>query len=314
MQQRDSSIDIIRFIAILFITNSHFQPLYYFCPSLATLGVHGNALFFFISGYVLSLGSTYSCFIDWFKKRISRIWPTIIVWSILGNLIFNKEISWEDLLIAKDYWFIQCIVIYYIFLYFINKLNVERIKYLLIISLVGFVFIILLSPQSYGSIYHGFHYVCYFPSMLLGLYFGKIKQNKIPLVSLQLIISFILYFLIMYIGKGKDSCLYYTQIIAIIPLNYFVICLFLFFKRYSFSLQKSYTGKVIFFISSLSLEIYIVQFSIISGKYNDLFPLSLFIIFLQIILMAYILKIFSNILIQTISKEKYNISGFFKTI
>lgn len=313
MQQRDSSIDVIRFIAILFITNSHFQPLYYFCPSLGTLGVHGNALFFFISGYVLSLGSTYSCFLDWFKKRISRIWPTIIAWSILSSIIFEKEITWEDLLIAKDYWFIQCIVIYYIFLYFINKLKVERIKCLLNISLIVFSFIILLLPKCNGSIYHGFHYVCYFPSVLLGLYCGKGEKMKISLVGLQLVISLVLYYIIIYIGKGQNNYFYYTQIIAIIPINYFVMCLFLILKKYSFSLQSSYIGKIIFFISSLSLEIYIVQLSIISGKYNDLFPLSLFIIFIKIIIMAYFLKISSNILIQTISKEKYN-SSIFKTI
>lgn len=41
------SLDFLKFVAALMITNSHFQPLYEdVSPSLATFGVHGNALFF----------------------------------------------------------------------------------------------------------------------------------------------------------------------------------------------------------------------------------------------------------------------------
>lgn len=58
-QQRNYATDIIKFIAVLFITNSHYIPLYQEVnPSFATLGVHGNALFFFASGYVLTLGKS----------------------------------------------------------------------------------------------------------------------------------------------------------------------------------------------------------------------------------------------------------------
>lgn len=50
-------MDFLKVLAAIFITNSHFIPLYKdISPSLATFGVHGNALFFFVSGFVLMMG------------------------------------------------------------------------------------------------------------------------------------------------------------------------------------------------------------------------------------------------------------------
>lgn len=47
MKQRIYAIDFMKFIAVLFITNSHAITLYKDVnPALATLGVHGNAIFF----------------------------------------------------------------------------------------------------------------------------------------------------------------------------------------------------------------------------------------------------------------------------
>ena len=54
---RNYSLDFLKVLAAIFITNSHFIPLYKdISPSLATLGVHGNALFFFVSGFLLMMG------------------------------------------------------------------------------------------------------------------------------------------------------------------------------------------------------------------------------------------------------------------
>jgi peptidoglycan/LPS O-acetylase OafA/YrhL len=54
--QRNISIDILRFFAILLITNSHMEIMYVKFPILATGGVIGNSLFFFCSGFTLFSG------------------------------------------------------------------------------------------------------------------------------------------------------------------------------------------------------------------------------------------------------------------
>ena len=51
------SLDFLKFIAAVFITNSHFQPLYKgINTAFATFGVHGNALFFFVAGFLMMKG------------------------------------------------------------------------------------------------------------------------------------------------------------------------------------------------------------------------------------------------------------------
>lgn len=312
MKQRDFSIDFIRFIAIIFITNSHFQPLYSFYPALATLGVHGNALFFFISGYALTLGnSVLDGFIPWYKKRISRIWPTIIIWTISTNLLFHQPITWKDFLLASNYWFIQCIIIYYIILYFLNKVNISYLVSLFFCSILLFFCIVVFTSKTFGSIYHSFHFFCYFPSMILGLYCGK-KQPTTKFPITKTIISFIAYFIIMSIGKNKETVLYYTQLAAIIPLNLFVYYMFTCKNTWNKIITYSHLKQVISIISSLSLEIYIVQFSLITKAYNDYFPFNFMIIILSIIIVAYFLKIITTTFIQTISKDNYNLKNIFK--
>lgn len=56
MKQRDISIDILKFLAVLAITNSHMELLYGDYNFLATGGAIGDVLFFFASGYTLFLG------------------------------------------------------------------------------------------------------------------------------------------------------------------------------------------------------------------------------------------------------------------
>lgn len=113
---RNYSLDFLKVLAAIFITNSHFIPLYKdISPSLATLGVHGNALFFFVSGFLLMMGfeKRKEVFSNWYKKKIQRLWPSVFLWCIISAILWNSPISWQNLIIADQYWFLQCIAIYY---------------------------------------------------------------------------------------------------------------------------------------------------------------------------------------------------------
>ena len=56
MKQRDLSIDILKFIAVIVITNSHMELLYGKYSVLATGGAIGDVLFFIASGFTLFMG------------------------------------------------------------------------------------------------------------------------------------------------------------------------------------------------------------------------------------------------------------------
>lgn len=113
---RNYSLDLLKVIAVIFITNSHFIPIYKDVNiAFATLGMHGNALFFFVSGFLMieGLQRNDKVFVDWYAKKIRRIWSPIFLWCIAQNLIWGKPMYWEQFLLASDYWFIRTIMVYY---------------------------------------------------------------------------------------------------------------------------------------------------------------------------------------------------------
>lgn len=54
MKNRDYAIDLIKFIGVLLIINSHLGVAYPKWSFLASGGAIGNSLFFFASGFLLS--------------------------------------------------------------------------------------------------------------------------------------------------------------------------------------------------------------------------------------------------------------------
>lgn len=91
------SLDFLKFIAAVFITNSHFQPLYKgINTAFATFGVQGNALFFFVAGFLLMMGFDKHKglnVVDWYKTRIRRLWPSVFLWAIVAAAIWEAPLT-----------------------------------------------------------------------------------------------------------------------------------------------------------------------------------------------------------------------------
>ena len=196
-------MDFLKVLAAIFITNSHFIPLYKdISPSLATFGVHGNALFFFVSGFVLMMGfeKKKDLFVNWYKKRIQRLWPSVFLWSIIAAIIWKDPITWKNLLIANNYWFLQCIAIYYILFYIFGNLNISIMgggicvqKILFMFSIAASLLYFYFMPKATGSIFHtNLHFVCHFSIMIMGgmtyLYKDKIKIKALNQCARELLL------------------------------------------------------------------------------------------------------------------------------
>ena len=91
MNQRDICIDILKFIAVFLIINSHMDALYPKYKMLATGGAIGDVLFLFASGYTLFLSNRKLRFDNWYKRRINRIYPSVIVCAIIRTLFSEKQ-------------------------------------------------------------------------------------------------------------------------------------------------------------------------------------------------------------------------------
>ncbi|MCS2358673.1 acyltransferase [Bacteroides fragilis] len=329
MPIRYYNLDFLKVLAAIFITNSHFIPLYKdISPSLATFGVHGNALFFFVSGFVLMMGfeKKQDLFVNWYKKRIQRLWPSVFLWSIIAAIIWKDPITWKNLLIANNYWFLQCIAIYYILFYIFGNLNISIIRGKICVQKILFMFSIAASllyfyfmPKATGSIFHtNLHFVCHFSIMIMGgmtyLYKDKIKIKSLWKDCLWAIFWFVLYFIILYVGKGKQDYKYYVQIVGLLPLHLFI---FYAYKTASYHwcttlFQSSRWKRILTTIASLTLEIYIVQFHIITDKFNRLFPLNTVIVFIFICITAYCLRVMTSLFLQFLSSAPFEFKNAIK--
>lgn len=168
-------------------------------------------------------------------------------------------------------------------------------------------------PIAEGSPYHtNFHFVCHFSIMVLGglvyLMKERIKACNFKLDLFLCILSFVTYFAILKIGKGQDDVRYYLQILSLLPLHIF--CYYM-FKVASYSWTEKlfnipYLGYFCSFVASLTLEIYIVQFAIITDRFNSIFPISILLVFCMIVLVAYFLKIVTSVFLQIMSKDKFS--------
>lgn len=330
MPIRYYNLDFLKVLAAIFITNSHFIPLYKdISPSLATFGVHGNALFFFVSGFVLMMGfeKKQDLFVNWYKKRIQRLWPSVFLWSIIAAIIWKDPITWKNLLIANNYWFLQCIAIYYILFYIFGNLNISIMgggkicvqKILFMFSIAASLLYFYFMPKATGSIFHtNLHFVCHFSIMIMGgmtyLYKDKIKIKSLWKDCLWTIFWFVLYFIILYIGKGKQDYKYYVQIVGLLPLHLFI---FYAYKTASYHwcttlFQSSRWKRILTTIASLTLEIYIVQFHIITDKFNRLFPLNTVIVFIFICITAYCLRVMTSLFLQFLSSAPFEFKNAIK--
>ena len=63
-------------------------------------------------------------------------------------------------------------------------------------------------------------------------------------------------------------------------------------------INSKYLSPIILIIGGLSLEIYIVQPYLLNDNYNDLFPLNLVILFIQIVTASYIVRCLARLIIQ----------------
>ena len=86
IKERDFSIDILKFLAVFFIINSHMDTLYTNYKMLATGGSIGDTLFLFCSGYTLLLNKNKNAPILLFTET-SSAYPHKL------TLFFDKQSS-----------------------------------------------------------------------------------------------------------------------------------------------------------------------------------------------------------------------------
>lgn len=116
IKKRDVAVDFVKVIATLLVLNSHMGICYGSHSVLATGGGIGDALFFFVSGFTLFMGRKMD-FVNWYKRRLGRIYPTVLAVGLVACLVFGQEYGFMEVMTVDKYWFLQCILVCYLLLY-----------------------------------------------------------------------------------------------------------------------------------------------------------------------------------------------------
>lgn len=311
-KKRNNSIDIMKMIAVFMVLNSHMGICYGDYNIFATGGAIGDALFFFCSGFTILL-SRDSSFFNYYKHRIARIYPTVIAVAIIASTIFCYETNVVDDIILGGGWFVRCIMIYYIPLYFIRRYCMNHFKWLWIITcmiIIGSYYLFFWDDSNTYFMYNNtyFKWIFFFLFMLYGGYVGSHYDNYkyswycFPMLFLCLIAWYS--FIILSSYYNLINTFQYLSVIPLLGVIHYLYIL----SNHPVLLklaQAPISGQIIYVIGGVCLESYLIQWYLITDKFNYYFPLNIPIIMIFILLVSYLVNFVANFISQTFKAEDY---------
>ena len=182
-------INCLRALAATLITNAHYTNVYPI-SIIANGGLLGDILFFAVSGFCLY--NIKLKFIPWYKKRISRIYPSVII--VTGVYILMKFYTYNGikglfnlLIYPTKYHFVISIMILYIFYYFTiilsrknENITIDRVFFMTII--IQFIVYVVIYDKSYyhiDSVYEPMIRFLFFEAMLIGAKFNELTHDLV---------------------------------------------------------------------------------------------------------------------------------------
>lgn len=296
-------LSLMRFLAVILITNSHIGPLYPpHLQFLSTGGALGNSLFFFCSGFALYLSNRDTGFAPWAIRRFTRIYPSLWIFMTVCFLGGIQSFRLPDIIIPT-FWFLQAIFVFYVFFFYSIKFFERQLWKVC----AAFIFPLLVTyfyvPHHEWIIEntehnHFLHWYFYYIIMLFGAIAAQRRTNTEspssiarPLSAVLLIVT-VYYSLKIYILHSA-SPIYDVQLCIPILLTLFSIYMFRLFERLS-NIGTKKTAAIVNYIASLTLDIYIVQFVIMGYFIRYTFPFGYFGSIAAILLAAGILNYISK--------------------
>lgn len=311
------ALDILKAFAVLVVLNSHLDPAYAKFDFLGTGGAIGDSLFFFCSGFMLFQGRSIR-FDNFMKKRVARIYPTVIIVAIVGALLFGRNDNIISILLSGGGWFVSCIMIYYVILWFIKRFGLNHLKliWILLSAVIVLWYYYLFDNEGEVSLYGAnyFKWVFFFSSMLLGAQIGlqpqKYKFNNwvIP----KLILCIVLWYSFMIFPNSVHLFVDF-QYVSVVPLlgityYFYLFCCAPFWKVIY---EHRIIGQIIFIIGGICLECYLIQGFFITDKLNWIFPINILLIVAFILLISYAVNYLSGVFSATFRREDYKWSDYF---
>lgn len=320
----DLSIEMLKAIAAILVMNSHMDAMYGEYSYLGTGGAIGDALFFFCSGYALFLSKREENFFNWYKRRVQRIYPSVLIISIIGATYVVDQLHYSIYADMGTSWFILCIFLFYALLYPIKKYASSNLLYVMLMIvgiIIAWYFIFGVEVKSEGNIFWAtyFKWSVFFLIMLFGAVCGRFRIQPETLEKMHICKT--PHLLISLTGTIISICAFYAiylntqtqirepyQLFSIIPL--LSTCWFMWrlanTNVFVKMMNSNYFGMMMRFVGGLCLEILICQGYVFTTRLNYIFPWNIPLIMLGVILFAYVVRTMSRVLLQTFQKENYD--------
>lgn len=282
MKARIFWIDIVKFIAILFVILAHVvwiveqdiqvtnilsNDFLTINRIIATLGV---PLFMLVSGSLL-LGRDFKSKSDifaFYKRGLLPLFITAEIWIAIYCLVTIRPFSFKEMLLCMVFahkpevhlWYVRLIVIYYLLIPFLNRLRSNRISvYIsLLIVIASFTFIYngwLILKGDVCPTHSNRSYFCYLIYMAIGYKMSRIKLSKIVFVISIIMAVVGGHILFLSLMRVNYFLWYDNPMIALISMSLFYII------RHLCNSFKD--NKLIVEISKMSYGIYLSHFILI---------------------------------------------------
>lgn len=314
-------IEFLRAIATLLILNSHLKGVY---PTdfLSFGGGLGLALFYMLSGYLLSNINENTKFVKWYLKKLLRLYVPLFLFRgflvVVGYIKIASIMDFVRNFIFPTYWFVASMVIFYAIYYLFVKFIYRKFGKKAIIGtwfFCGLCFTVLYATQSPVGLFslenlefievfsletpYVISQFIWFSAMLVGLYVKEFlvmlkeseKKNYLNLINAILCV---LLFLAVRIFERVDIDLEFLLSISYIGFAYFLFRFFIGLENLLKGIQGKIYFKPIEIISMCSLEIFYVQFIWISLFKSIVFPLNILLLVAGTLFTGFILHIISN--------------------
>ncbi len=314
-KQRDYRVDVLKFIAILLIINSHADMAYPKYSMLATGGAIGDCLFLFCSGFTLLLGGV-KRFDSYYKRRINRIYPSVFASVVVMLVLGHYSVESLTLTDALGGEFILAIMAYYVLLWLIQKYARSRIPLLLVAVMALTLAVYWYFPYKYETSSKGiygvstlFRWIPYFGAMLLGAYVGVIRERlkfNFRADLLKLTGCFVMFYVVQFAAKEIREVAPYQ----IVTVPFLLGTIYYAYKCCNAEglhaiYMNRYGNWVILVVGGLCLESYLIQWCVLTDKLNGLFPFNLPLLVLSILVLSYLTRCLARLFSQTFRTEDY---------
>ena len=281
---------------------------------MATGGSLGNTLFFAISGFCLS--DPQDSALQWFKKRLLRIYPSVIIITFIMFVLCSDDVKgiidvFLFFIYPTQFWFVSAMLLFYLIFFFLVKYGKKYINLVIGLAAVSYasIYIFCLDTSRWviESGTNSFKWIFYFIVMMLAYQLkGKIKKAKNGRISIIMFGgSVISYFGIKILMEIVPSVMHFQFILHLISLVFMVSCFVSgqCYEEYIRKFMVSIPGKCVTFIGSIAFEIYLVQTFVIARFSKITFPGNLIVVCTLIVAFAVFLQKASKLSIVLLRKS-----------